>query len=1474
LVEERVKQIVSEREEEWRAKYAATSSSEPHSTLEVDQLKQRLAETERALQDAERRYQQEKRELLNLRTQQLKSETSKRGQEGDIIARAMQVMSEYEAIVRSSEENSLARLAHHMENFEKEWIARSREFEQRKAEFEQTVMAKALEVLQLHNGDVESIGHQIADKTLEMLRRQGESRLELEEQILQHSEQFKLQYKEMLEAEFFERCRLYDTKIAERERNLTKIIEAERERIIAAEQEAIKKHEATHVQALNDAMRDISSLREQLVHEHHEQQHQAMRELIARRNELKDEQQRIIDQANDHVHAIEQQCSDAIAVAQRNLHDMQLHMASREAELMKRITSLEMDKEKIRLDQLASVREEVELQWRAAMEEMRSVHVRELERLSLNFQEKIEQHRNQQQSREAELRKSYESKMIEVEESADARWASRVEEGNRALERHLEVIQALRADNEQLLAQITTLQHQFALREQELGSKVHQMQREQELVWQRKMEEMRIRYDQLLDEALDGHGNAATQADYEAAVAQVRELEERCVELKKNENRRLQNERDQLNELWRNRLEEERAERAVWEQDQLKRFSDMRIELQADARRKETELLRRAEQERLRYLEERTIQTAEERRDRDAFEERVRMEAETRIREAEEELNNAYIEKVRLLERRVEEKEVQLEKRRLDMKREQSKVEDEYKQQAAAWLEAEKKEILGDVKKFHEKLVEEQQQMDMDRSLFEQNISLEYARKFESAKEHLSHHITTVMNEQIKYWSACEDEWLSFRMSEVKMLFDQRAQHERLTLNHAAFVAQRAKEEAQTLLAEERRRLDEKEAKLYLTMEQERMACEAAARERALDLLDERNRLQEEAERQRAIEEAKLWEQLEHRVLEKERQAEAERRVIEIDLRNRYEALMRSERKRVDELMEQHRAEARELYDKQVQSLHQRDEEWHRRRQQIELEERRTYEEQYEALREQSEQRIADERKRFETAMRVREQEFDNERHRILDSMDKQLRDSEVETRQQLLNLKEDYDKRLRLIAQQSQQFREQYMDDIAEQEKRFQNSREDYEQEAMQHFQKSLKELRTTLEKRAKEQQLKDIEARETLEKQRREYEQKLNRQYEQLLNDQQEQLLRIQEEKEKKVLELEKLHQEHLLGVRRDMEKALGTYFSEADSRSREIAEATRKQFQGKLEEYFELVSQERRKRIELESQLSQTVDENENLKHSLEHEKLEIHRSIQAKFESLFAELREKTRREKEEQSKRLLEEEERKLAQEILRRDSERVKEVKDDVARAWTSSPAPGSRDRSMSGMPSAILQSTPAAPTTYSAIAAQRERMNKSDTTPLLRQASVPGLNSSQPPLPSYPAADDKGLSEQGDLMKRRREKLQQLWQVLDHPLDQRNAFLDQLYDQPQSTMLEKMSAEIRKLENQLPLLEVITRREFVLHRIRDLEKQTGKQSQIEEFEKERDRLTSYLRAEVPKFEQKHGHMFIFRGQRFLDSLQ
>lgn len=1468
LVNEKVDQILKEKEREMREEIYASidtrslggpigradaqeSAADNKETAwqrqEIENLRQQLQVTQRQLAESEARYEDEKKQLLHLRTTQLKSESNRKGQEGDIIGKAMQVMSEYEEIIRSSEENSLARLAHHMESFEKEWVRRAREFEEQKADFEAGIMDKALGALQAQSQDVDAIGQRITEKTLQLIRSQGETRLKLEEEILQHSEAFKQQYKDILEHEFRERCRAYDEDFADREKRLVDILRTERSRIIEAERAAIERHEHSQMDALTDAMRDITSLREQLVREHQEAQAKSIEQLLKRRDEMQSEQERVIQEASDRVGKIEKQCFDAVEAAQRSLRDMQLTMAERETEMAEKLITVDLDRERGRVEELTQVRSEVENQWKEVLDEVRRQHSEELTNQLRELQGRIDHIHTEQFQREQELRRNYEAKLVRMEESADERWSKRVQETTRSLDRHLEVIQALREDNEQLSAQLAALQEQFELRETEVATKISTVQREHEQIWHKKMDEMRQRYDRLLEEAMGGSsGEAVSKVEYNRVVGLQHSTEEMLVSFKKKEAERTSAERKQLNELWQGRLEEERADRAVWEQDQLKKLAELRVEIQADARRKETDLLRRLEQERLQLHDNHTHKVLEEKRDRDAFEEQLRQECEAKIREYEQEFEDAYEERVRAMDARYQEKELLIEKRRQEMRKEVAEHEQANKRKAAEWLEKEKDEILADVRKFHEKLVAEERRLQDHKVAFEKEVQSKYADMFETARQKLHAEAFEMSNIHMTHWQECERLWLESREAEIGTVFQMKSDFEARMHDAVAKTRQTIQENTNEILSQERARLDERELKLTEQMEAARLAAEEASRERAVRLLDERNKLQEESERARVAEEAQVWERLKLRVMERERELETHKRQMEAALRSKYENLVVSEKRRVDKLMEDHVIEQREITLRTEADARAREEQWQAHRLEVEQTEREVHERRYLELRKQYEDRVTQEREHHERILRAREMEFEDERTRFLDSVERQYKDHETAMRIQISKMKDDYEHRIRSSIVEANQLREKYISDIAEQQAKLAGERDNYESESLSRFEQSLTELRNVLERRTREQQVKEIEAKAALERGKKEYEERINRQYEELVKEHQESLMALTKDREERAAKAEEERRSQLLDLRNEMESSISKMMETCDRRAQELAGESIDHFKNKLKESSDQLTEERNKRVESEARVQDLLLEIEVLRSGVEQHKLDIHKSIHAKFEVLFADLREKTRQEKEELARALLEEEERKVAKELALRDMDYRLQ-------------GPRAMNNASAGTSGPNNAPAPSAPRT----------VPPPTTTPKqpTQQTTYPTPPASRPTT-STPL--DLAAAEQ---LAKKKERLKQLWQLLDVPQQERDAFVGTL-EGPPADVLGAAAQEVRVLEAMLPMLEAITRKEFSQHRILELSNKEGQEAKITALFSELDDLRIKLMSDIRRFEARFERPFTFRGKRYLSILE
>lgn len=176
---------------------------------------------------------------------------------------------------------------------------------------------------------------------------------------------------------------------------------------------------------------------------------------------------------------------------------------------------------------------------------------------------------------------------------------------------------------------------------------------------------------------------------------------------------------------------------------------------------------------------------------------------------------------------------------------------------------------------------------------------------------------------------------------------------------------------------------------------------------------------------------------------------------------------------------------------------------------------------------------------------------------------------------------------------------------------------------------------------------------------------------------------------------------------------------------------------------------------------------------------------------------------------------------------------------------------------------------------------------------------------------PASPGGDgEQALAPDAiEMFLRRREKLVQLWQTLDTDPAERGAIADSLLahlvglgpggvNSPQRTvsprrnnglasrvsgvvavLSEELRREIQRLEAQLPLMEVITRREFLKHRINDARGLAASQGVVavpeeEELLRELQRLDTQLARDLPLYERTYRAKLFYKNQRYLHLLE
>lgn len=128
--------------------------------------------------------------------------------------------------------------------------------------------------------------------------------------------------------------------------------------------------------------------------------------------------------------------------------------------------------------------------------------------------------------------------------------------------------------------------------------------------------------------------------------------------------------------------------------------------------------------------------------------------------------------------------------------------------------------------------------------------------------------------------------------------------------------------------------------------------------------------------------------------------------------------------------------------------------------------------------------------------------------------------------------------------------------------------------------------------------------------------------------------------------------------------------------------------------------------------------------------------------------------------------------------------------------------------------------------------------------------------------------------------------RLVELWGIAETEASDRLAFFTDLEPmiQPNPQVLQRYDQEISRLSEMLPLIDCVSRRDFVLHRLREsmkLEHANQQQSSFQpeslqrtEFATELKRLNQQLSHTLSAFEKRYARRFLWKGEYILQHVQ
>merc|ERR1711934_41879 len=153
-------------------------------------------------------------------------------------------------------------------------------------------------------------------------------------------------------------------------------------------------------------------------------------------------------------------------------------------------------------------------------------------------------------------------------------------------------------------------------------------------------------------------------------------------------------------------------------------------------------------------------------------------------------------------------------------------------------------------------------------------------------------------------------------------------------------------------------------------------------------------------------------------------------------------------------------------------------------------------------------------------------------------------------------------------------------------------------------------------------------------------------------------------------------------------------------------------------------------------------------------------------------------------------------------------------------------------------------------------------------------KAAPPAIDTGASQREAELADQQEGMKKLGAL----RERIQELWAVLESDAPDKLAFVIDVEAAAGYTpqMEDLYQKEVVKLTDQLPLMETVTRREFIKYRLNELKsgaRGSREDKQKNEFVRELKRLNEQLSKSLPAYEKRHGCMFLFKGTQYLETM-
>ncbi|CAM38996.1 hypothetical protein, conserved [Leishmania braziliensis MHOM/BR/75/M2904] len=1390
-----------------------TRKAAPNTTLSSpDDRADELQRTRQKLAEMQRLYSFEKQAQLQQRTRQLREEARQRQSDDDITERTAQLLTDYESLMRFRDTASREHLEAVLQRITDEWGRSAESLEQTRASCEDALLSRLQTTLAEQQDALAKRLQQhlvlVAKSTVDTeLAQHATIAAAVQEQV----ESFKEEYRRVLEQDMEERQRLMDEHVAHRETQWRSFLKDEHARMVATSEAAARETSRRQLETLHIAMRDITALREQLLREHTRRQAQVGQEYLAAYESLAGAYVSSTEETAEYVLRLQRDYANVI----RALHEEVSRVLAEKQEAVRQVEQCTLQVAEAVAQQLHVVEEKVDSRWQARWAAEQEAHRSAVLQLTRMHEESLEKMRSSSAAKEAQLQQERERERAAWEEQLTHQQERLAAAADDAFQSAQAAVQRLESEKESLSSHIQQLKGQLLREKLAHEAAVQDARQAEEARYVLQLRSLEATYDTVLQqykEKLKAACNSSESSDggfttATTALKRVAELEKELHETQAEHATRVQQAVKEVVVLWSARLEECRQQQQSDCNVMEQQHRALREALLGEVQRREQALeekcaaQRRAHQEELQDVimrEKEASQRALERLERQHVAAQRQMEAETerRVRAGEDALavreKQLEVAEEQWLRRRTEDNEAAL-------------------QQLTAHVAAQHAKQLKEVEEQEAILRSERARLAQQQAMMEQDIRRAVRGEMEMQ-----------LAEQL---AAAEERWMRLLESELMQRFTtwQEVRRQELECVQQLHLSQ----EAEAMRAREAAWTAVRTASLDAYSEaaaaklQEVLAVEQAQWNTAQQL--------HAAERDASIEAATA------RVVEHFAMTESTRAQLEEEVRSPYLALLEQQQAKTTALL----AEQRRHHEEAVAQVRAASSAL-AQQQTVQFEKNcdareREHEAHVRELREALEQQLATQRSHHAAALAAArsaaqdgitrlQQQADAEREAYENAASARMRDVRHLYEQQIAELRQRCDAQ---ASQLSHMEAESYL--LA------QRIRDEQGAKMRTEYEKSIASLREAVE----EQNRGYAELQASLYA-------RVQAEADRIQAGADEKLAHFMEQQQKQLAELLLAHEAALGEQQRRQQEELARLqvcheedLTAQACKLREAHEATEAALQStweaQQESWQKLLEDERRDRRAADERAKAAAADAAELRVACERQHAAAYRALDDEYRGLLEQIRHDVQEEREELARRCLEEEEQRFAAEMLQRQYAHRQSPHTKPQQQQQQQPGASTYSFPRADIP--VLVTAPESQTPLC-----RRRGSGTAAFSGVSTPAAPYLATSEgSPLPISPAApvelspahyhqNHRHSQEQesrDDLLQKAAQRLRQLWDVLEVPPDDQRSFLnytDSLAQEaPAAELQNALTQEQRRLEAQLPLLEALTRREYVQRQLRTL---------------------------------------------------